>query len=151
MVNRKNKEINYLTCSIKVVETQWPCFTFDHLDLKLDQLTIWLTFTIPKISPIYRKLIVKQGIALKDEVRWHGTRISALIISTRSKPVNKMLKGVGNLGERVRDVCCKNLFLFTSADLGIKKFLIGWAIMSNLLTCISKEQPWCSIKGNVFY
>lgn len=38
MVNRKNKEINYLTCSIKVVETQWPCFTFDHLDLKLDQL-----------------------------------------------------------------------------------------------------------------
>ena len=38
MVNRKNKEINYLTSSIKVVETQWPCFTFDHLDLKLDQL-----------------------------------------------------------------------------------------------------------------
>ena len=45
MVNRKKKEINYLTCSIKVVETQWPCFTFDHLDLKLDQLTISLTFT----------------------------------------------------------------------------------------------------------
>ena len=69
MVNRKNKEINYLTCSIKVVETQWPCFPFDHLDLKLDQLTIWLTFTIPKTSPIYRKLIVRQGTALKDEVR----------------------------------------------------------------------------------
>lgn len=75
MVNRKNKEINYLTCSIKVVETQWPCFTFDHLDLKLDQLTIWLTFTIPKISSIYRKLIVKQGTALKDLAHfcrpWH--------------------------------------------------------------------------------
>ena len=45
MVHRKNKKINYLTCSIKVVETQWPCSTFDHLDLKLDQLTISLTFT----------------------------------------------------------------------------------------------------------
>lgn len=75
MVNRKNKEINHLTCSIKVVETQWPCFTFDHLDLKLDQLTILLTFTIPKISSIYRKLIVKQGTAPKDFVHfcrpWH--------------------------------------------------------------------------------
>lgn len=70
MVNRKNKEINYLTCSIKVVETQGPCFTFDHLDLKLDQLTISLTFTIPKISSIYRKLIVKQGTALKDFVHF---------------------------------------------------------------------------------
>ena len=41
-----------------------------------------------------------------------------------SKPVKMMLKGVGNLGERVRDVCYKNLILNTSANLGIHKFLI---------------------------
>ena len=60
--------------------------------------------------------------------------------------------GEGDWGERVRDTCYKDPLLFISADVGIPKFLIGWAVMSNLLTCIiSKKQPWCSIKGNVFH
>ena len=40
------------------------------------------------------------------------------------------------VGERGRDACCKNRLLFISADAGVRKFLIGWAVMSNSLACI---------------
>ena len=42
----------------------------------------------------------------------------------------------------VRDACHKNPLLFISVDTGVRKILIGWAVKSNLLTCISKKQPW---------
>ena len=42
-----------------------------------------------------------------------------------------------------------------SADAGVSKFLIGWAVMSNLLACIlaciSERQIWYRHQGNVFY
>ena len=38
--------------------------------------------------------------------------------------------------QRGRDACYKNPLLFISADAGVRKFLIGWAVMSNLLACI---------------
>ena len=49
------------------------------------------------------------------------------------KPVGRSLcrgmgrkgKREGDWGERERDACCKNLFLFISVDAGIRKFLIG--------------------------
>ena len=45
-------------------------------------------------------------------------------------------KREGDWGERGRDACFKNLLLFISADAGVRKFLIGWVVMSNLLACI---------------
>ena len=41
-----------------------------------------------------------------------------------------------NWGERVGDACYENPFLFISADAGVRKFQIGWAVISNLLACI---------------
>ena len=50
-------------------------------------------------------------------------------------------------GKRVGDACYKNPLLFSSANAGVRKFLIGWAVMSNLLSCIlaciNKRQTWC--------
>ena len=40
------------------------------------------------------------------------------------------------MGERGRDACFKNPLLFISAGAGVRKFLIGCAVMSNLLACI---------------
>ena len=45
-------------------------------------------------------------------------------------------KREGDWGERGSDACYKNPLLFISADAVIRKFLIGWAVMSNLLACI---------------
>ena len=45
-------------------------------------------------------------------------------------------KREGGRGERGREACYKNPLLFISADAGVRKFLIGWAEMSNLLACI---------------
>ena len=51
----------------------------------------------------------------------------------------------------VRDACHKNPLLFISADTGVRKILIGWAVKSNLLTCISKKQPWCRHRRKCLY
>ena len=51
----------------------------------------------------------------------------------------------------VRDACRKNPLLFISADTGVRKILIGWAVKSNLLTCISKKQPWCRHRRKCLY
>ena len=51
----------------------------------------------------------------------------------------------------VRDACHKNPHLFISADTGVRKILIGWAVKSNLLTCISKKQPWCRHRRKCLY
>ena len=50
-------------------------------------------------------------------------------------PRGKREKG-GGRGRRGRDACYKNPLLFISADAGVCKFLIGWAVMSKLLACI---------------
>ena len=51
----------------------------------------------------------------------------------------------------VRDACHKNPLLFISADTGVRKILIGWTVKSNLLTCISKKQPWCRHRRKCLY
>ena len=51
----------------------------------------------------------------------------------------------------VRDGCRKNPLLFISADTGVRKILIGWAVKSNLLTCSSKKQPWCRHRRKCLY
>ena len=51
----------------------------------------------------------------------------------------------------VMDACHKNPLLFISADTGVRKILIGWAVKSNLLTCISKKQPWCRHRRKCLY
>ena len=51
----------------------------------------------------------------------------------------------------VRDACRKNPLLFISADTGVRKILIGWAVKSNLLTCISKKQPWSRHRRKCLY
>ena len=38
-------------------------------------------------------------------------------------------------GEGVGDACSKNPLLFISADAGVRKFLIGSAVMINILKC----------------
>ena len=46
-------------------------------------------------------------------------------------------KREGGRGERGRDACyIRTPFYSFTADAGVRKFLIGWAIMSNLLACI---------------
>ena len=72
--------------------------------------------------------------------------------------------GIGRKGkrkrdweERVRYTCYKNPHLFISADAGVCKFLIGWAVMSQsnllagILACISERQIWWRHQGNVFF
>ena len=51
----------------------------------------------------------------------------------------------------VREACHKNPLLFISADTGVRKILIGWAVNSNLLTCISKKQPWSRHRRKCLY
>ena len=45
----------------------------------------------------------------------------------------------------------RTTLLFISADTGVRKILIGWAVKSNLLTCISKKQPWCRHRRKCLY
>ena len=49
-------------------------------------------------------------------------------------------KKEGDWGERVRNACYKNPLLFISVDTSICKFLIGWAVMSNLFACILADK-----------
>lgn len=45
----------------------------------------------------------------------------------------------GDWGEKERDTCLKNPLLFISAAACVHKFLIGWVVMSNLLTLLVRN------------
>ena len=65
--------------------------------------------------------------------------------SRRREGIGREWKRERDWGKRVGKACYKNPLLFISANAGVRKFLIGWAVMSNLLACIvaCMRQTWC--------
>ena len=72
----------------------------------------------------------------KSHLSCHARRNFPSLHSRRREGIRRKGKRKRNWGERVGDACYKNLFLFISADAGVRKFQIGWAVISNLLACI---------------
>ena len=56
--------------------------------------------------------------------------------SGRGEEIGRKGKRERDWGERVGDACYKKPLLFISADAGVRKFLVGWAVMNNWLTFI---------------
>ena len=71
----------------------------------------------------------------KSHLSCHARRNFPSLHSGRREGIRRKGKRERNWGERVGDACFKNSLLFISADAGVRKFQIGWAMMSNLLAC----------------
>ena len=72
----------------------------------------------------------------KSHLSCHARRNFPSLHSRRREGIRRKGKMERNWGERVGDACYKNLLLFISADAGVRKFQIGWAVIRNLLACI---------------
>ena len=72
----------------------------------------------------------------KSHLSCHARRNFPSLHSRRREGIRRKGKRERNWGERVGDACYENPFLFISADAGVRKFQIGWAVISNLLACI---------------
>ena len=91
----------------------------------------------------------------KSHLSCHARRNFPSLHSRRREGIRRKGKGERNWGERVGGACYNNPLLFISADAGVRKFQIGWAVMSNLLACIlaciNERQTWCRHQENVFF
>ena len=72
----------------------------------------------------------------KSHLSCHARRNFPSLHIRRREGIRRKRNRERNWGERVGDACYENPFLFISADAGVRKFQIGWAVISNLLACI---------------
>ena len=134
-----------LSCASKIV--------YDNSNLKelrvlsnVSELGLWEgKLCVPGVlvdNIIVTHVVSSHANFLEQEFMWEKssfpTRFVACVAGVergRGQGIGRKGKRGGGLGRGRGDACSKNPLLFISADAGICKFLIGWAVMSNILKC----------------